>query len=476
MAYYASSRPGVLPRGLARLGGRRTTRRSATIPTGPWSRASRSPAGRWGTACRSRSGSRSACAHRGSARGSSYSSATQSSTRAATTRRSSSRPRCRLEASPWWSSTTASASYAVPGSDRAAVRREGWRGRGRRRSRPRALHRALTRRPQPGGPPRPGRGRRPRRGEVRHEPGPAASTFAATAADLVEEDLSVALVYAEISGSTSARSRARHPDRVVNVGHPRAAAGQRRCRPGAHRDAARSCTPSPRSSSSGPSSRSSSASTTRTSGECWWARAVLRRRPGRGPHPPGTRRRRADGHPARRGRSTCPGHADEVEAALRRAVAGDGRDYVRVVAQQNDAALPGAPWPLPRRTPGSGPPPWWRWGRCSTPVLAATEGPRRGGALREHGPALRRGGRCARSPWVRRRWCSSSRTWRVPRPGCVADALVDRAAPAALARRRPRGAAPLRHTRASTRPRTGWTPPACARRSAVSSQAGAGAA
>ncbi len=30
-----------------------------------------------------------------------------------------------------------------------------------------------------------------------------------------------------------------------------------------------------------------------------------------------------------------PGHADEVEAALRQAVGGDGRAYVRVVSQQN---------------------------------------------------------------------------------------------------------------------------------------------
>ena len=52
-----------------------------------------SSAVRWGTACRSRSGRRSACARRASARGSSCWSATPSSTRAATTRRSSSPPR-----------------------------------------------------------------------------------------------------------------------------------------------------------------------------------------------------------------------------------------------------------------------------------------------------------------------------------------------------------------------------------------------
>jgi transketolase len=38
-----------------------------------------------------------------------------------------------------------------------------------------------------------------------------------------------------------------------------------------------------------------------------------------------------------------PGHADEVESALRRAVAGSGRDYLRVVAQQNPGAFPVTP-------------------------------------------------------------------------------------------------------------------------------------
>ena len=42
--------------------------------------------------------------------------------------------------------------------------------------------------------------------------------FARTAADLVETDLSVALVYAEISGQFFGEVEARHPDRVVNVG------------------------------------------------------------------------------------------------------------------------------------------------------------------------------------------------------------------------------------------------------------------
>lgn len=43
-------------------------------------------------------------------------------------------------------------------------------------------------------------------------------TFAATATDLLDEDLSVALVYAEISGQYLGRAERAHPDRVVNVG------------------------------------------------------------------------------------------------------------------------------------------------------------------------------------------------------------------------------------------------------------------
>ena len=42
--------------------------------------------------------------------------------------------------------------------------------------------------------------------------------FARTATDLVESDLSVALVYAEISGQFFGDVERRHPDRVVNVG------------------------------------------------------------------------------------------------------------------------------------------------------------------------------------------------------------------------------------------------------------------
>src|SRR6478735_4054773 len=44
------------------------------------------------------------------------------------------------------------------------------------------------------------------------------TAFAETAAQLVEEDLSVALVYAVISGRFFEAVQGRHPDRVVDVG------------------------------------------------------------------------------------------------------------------------------------------------------------------------------------------------------------------------------------------------------------------
>jgi transketolase len=82
-------------------------------------------------------------------------------------------------------------------------------------------------------------------------------TFARTAAGLVEDDSSVALVCAEISGQFFGEVEHRHPDRVVNVGIREqllvnagtgfALAGMRPI-----------VQPSPPSSSSGPSSRSSS--------------------------------------------------------------------------------------------------------------------------------------------------------------------------------------------------------------------------
>ncbi len=96
-------------------------------------------------------------------------------------------------------------SSSAPASPRGLARRH------RRRSRPRRA------RDGPAGavPGTAGRGRRRGGGEVMSDP---ESDFAGPRAMLVDEDLSVALVYAEISGQFFGEVERRHPDRVVNVG------------------------------------------------------------------------------------------------------------------------------------------------------------------------------------------------------------------------------------------------------------------
>ena len=197
-------------------------------------------------------------------------------------------------------------------------------------------------------------------------------TFARTAAELVEEDPSVALVYAEISGQYFRDVERAHPDRVVNVGireqllvNVGAGLALSGMRPIVHTFA--------RSWWSGPSSRSSSTSATRTSAACWWAPAA------RSTSSSGGRTHQVPGDVALLDTLPgwtvhVPGHADEVDASLRRAVAGDGRDYVRVVGQQNAEPLPGRR-PAASTSYGAGPAP-----RCVAvgpmldAVLAAVEG------------------------------------------------------------------------------------------------------
>jgi transketolase len=197
------------------------------------------------------------------------------------------------------------------------------------------------------------------------------ATFAETAARLVEEDLSVALVYAEISGQYFADVERRHPDRVVNVGIREqllvsvgAGLALTGMRPIVH-----------------------------TFGSFLVERAfeqiklgfnhqdvggVLVGSGGSVDNTAGGRTHQAPGDVALIDTLPgwtihVPGHADEVEAALRLAGGGDGRDYLRVVAQQNRTAFPVRPgrFHVVRR------------GRAGTvlavgpmldPVLAATEG------------------------------------------------------------------------------------------------------
>ncbi len=166
-------------------------------------------------------------------------------------------------------------------------------------------------------------------------------TFAQTAAELVDEDLSVALVYAEISGQFFGEVERRHPDRVINVGireqllvNTGAGLALSGMRPIVH-----------------------------TFGSFLVERAfeqiklgfshqdvggVLVGSGGSFDITGGGRTHQAPGDVALIDTLPdwtvhVPGHADEVEQALRLAVAGTGRNYLRVVGQQNATAYPVTP-------------------------------------------------------------------------------------------------------------------------------------
>jgi transketolase len=162
--------------------------------------------------------------------------------------------------------------------------------------------------------------------------------FARTAADLVDTDDSVALVYAEISGQYFGEVEERHPDRVINVGIREqllvsvgaglALTGMRpivhtfssflverafeQIKLGfSHQDVGGVLV-----GSGGSFDVAAGGRTHQSPGDV----ALLDTLPGWTVH--------------------VPGHADEVAAALRSAVMGDGRHYVRVMGQQNVAAHP----------------------------------------------------------------------------------------------------------------------------------------
>jgi transketolase len=167
------------------------------------------------------------------------------------------------------------------------------------------------------------------------------ATFAATVADLVEEDLSVALVYAEISGQYFGEVERRHPERVVNVGireqllvNVGAGLALTGMRPVVHTFASFLVERAFEQIKlgfnhqdvggvlvgSGASYDAASAGRTHQApGDV----ALIDTLPDWTVH--------------------VPGHADEVEAALRLTVAGSGRDYVRVTAHQNRQAFPVTP-------------------------------------------------------------------------------------------------------------------------------------
>ena len=166
-------------------------------------------------------------------------------------------------------------------------------------------------------------------------------TFAQTAVELVDQDLSVALVYAEISGQWLHEAERRHPDRVVNVGIREqllasvgagfALAGMRpivhtfssflverafeQVKLGFnHQDVGGVLV-----GYGGSVDVSAGGRTHQSPGDV----ALLDTLPGWTIH--------------------VPGHADEVEQSVRLAVRGDGREYVRVVGQQNRESFPVRP-------------------------------------------------------------------------------------------------------------------------------------
>lgn len=165
--------------------------------------------------------------------------------------------------------------------------------------------------------------------------------FAATASALVDEDLSVALVYAEISGQYLADVARRHHDRVVNVGireqllvNVGAGLALTGMRPVVHTFASflverafeqvklgfgHQDVGGVLVGSGGSYDISGGGRTHQAPGDV----ALLDTLPDWTVH--------------------VPGHADEVEAALRLAVAGSGRDYVRVTAAQNRRSFPVRP-------------------------------------------------------------------------------------------------------------------------------------
>jgi transketolase len=196
------------------------------------------------------------------------------------------------------------------------------------------------------------------------------ATFARTAARLVEEDLSVALVYAEISGQYFADVERAHPDRVINVGireqllvNVGAGLALTGMRPIVHTFSSFLVERAFEQVKLGFSHQD--------------VGGVLVGSGGSLDISGGGRTHQAPGDVALIDTLPdwtihVPGHAEEVESALRLAVAGDGRDYVRVVAQQNRLAFPVRPgrFHVVRQARGAV---VLAVGPMLEPVLAATE-------------------------------------------------------------------------------------------------------
>lgn len=196
-------------------------------------------------------------------------------------------------------------------------------------------------------------------------------TFARTASELVDEDLSVVLVYAEISGQYFGDVQHRHPDRVINVGireqllvNVGAGLALSGLRPIVHTFASflverafeqiklgfnHQDVGGVLVGTAGSVDASASGRTHQSPGDV----ALLDTLPDWTVH--------------------VPGHAAEVADALRQSVAGDGRSYVRVVGQQNAEPRPVTPgrFQVVRRGAGAT---VLAVGPMLDPVLAAVEG------------------------------------------------------------------------------------------------------
>jgi transketolase len=177
------------------------------------------------------------------------------------------------------------------------------------------------------------------------------TTFAQTAAALVDENPLVALVYAEISGQYFGEVELRHPQRVVNVGireqllvNVGAGLALSGLRPIVHTFGSflverafeqiklgfnHQNVGGVLVGSAGSFDIAAGGRSHQSPGDV----ALIDTLPGWTVH--------------------VPGHADEVEQALRLAASGTGRSYVRVVTQQNSTASRDS-GPFPRRPQGVG--------------------------------------------------------------------------------------------------------------------------
>ncbi len=193
--------------------------------------------------------------------------------------------------------------------------------------------------------------------------------FARTAADLVETDLSVALVYAEISGQFFGEVESAHPDRVVNVGireqllvNVGAGMALAGMRPIVHTFAPFLVERAFEQVKLGFGHQDVGGVLVGLGGSFDSAAA------GRTHQSPGDVTL-MDSLPGVR--IHAPATAAEVDVVLRRAVAGDGLHYVRVVAQTNSESHPGAGFHVVRRGAGAT---VIALGPVLDEVLAATEG------------------------------------------------------------------------------------------------------